>query len=68
MVSRQNQQETSTTKYYTSNSHVKVNSHVNVKFKEKWLKFYDRQDPLKFTLILYADFDSTLKPVDQQYK
>ena len=36
--------------------------------KEKWLKFHDGQYQLKVPFMLYADFESILKPVDEQYK
>ena len=32
--------------------------------KEKWLKFHDGQ----YQFMLYADFESILKPVDEQYR
>ena len=42
------------------------NGHVKVKMpseKEKWLKFHDGQ----YQFMLYADFESIVKPVDEQY-
>ena len=35
---------------------------------EKWLKFYDGQYQFKVPFMLYADFESILKPVDERYK
>ena len=35
--------------------------------KEKWLKFHDWQYQFKTLFVLYADFESILKPVDEQY-
>ena len=42
---------------------------VNVKMpteKDKWLKFHDGQCQFKVPFMLYADFESILKPVDEQ--
>ena len=36
--------------------------------KEEWLKFHDGQYQLKVTFMLYADFESILKPVDKRYR
>ena len=36
--------------------------------KEKWLKFHDGQYQFKVLFMLYADFESILKPVDERYK
>ena len=36
--------------------------------KEKWLKFHDGQYQFKIPFILYVDFESTLKPVDELYR
>ena len=36
--------------------------------KEKWLKFHDGQYQFKVPFMLYADFESILKPVDERYK
>ena len=36
--------------------------------KEKWLEFHDGQDQFKVPFMLYADFESILKPVDEQYR
>ena len=47
------------------------NGHVSVKMpseKEKWLKFHDGQYQFKVPFILYADFESILKPVNEQYR
>ena len=51
--------------YCTSNGHVKVKIPSE---KEKWLKFHDGQYQFKIPFILYADFESILKPVDELYK
>ena len=51
--------------YCSSNGHVKVNMPNE---KEKWLKFHDGQYQLKVPFMLYTDFESILKPVDEQYK
>ena len=34
--------------------------------KEKWLKFHDGQYQFILPFILYADFESILKPVDER--
>ena len=36
--------------------------------KEKWLKFHDEQYQLKVSFMLYTDFESILKPVDDWYR
>ena len=36
--------------------------------EEKWLKFHDGQYQFKVPFMLYADFESILKPVDERYK
>ena len=36
--------------------------------KEKWLKFHDGQYQFKVTFMLYADFQSILKPIDERYR
>ena len=36
--------------------------------KEKWLKFHDGQYQFKVPFMLYADFESILKPVDERYR
>ena len=44
---------------------------VNVKMpkeSEKWLKFHDGQCQFKVPFMLYADFESILKPVDDRYR
>ena len=51
--------------YCSSNGHVKVNMPTE---KEKWLKFHDGQYQFKVPFMLYADFESILKPVDERYK
>ena len=50
--------------YCSSNGHVKVNMHSE---EEKWLKFRDGQYQFKVPFMLYADFESILKPVDEWY-
>ena len=59
--------ESARNKYYeycSSNGHVKVKMSTE---KEKWLKFNDGQYQFKVTFMLYADFESILKPVDERY-
>ena len=51
--------------YRGSNGHVKVNMPTE---KEKWLKFHDGQYQFKVPFMLYADFESILKPVDERYR
>ena len=36
--------------------------------KEKWLKFHDGQYQFKVPFMLYADFESILKLVDERYR
>ena len=36
--------------------------------EEKWLKFHDGQYQFKVPFMLYADFESILKPVDERYR
>ena len=36
--------------------------------KENWLKFHDGQYQFKVLFMLYADFESILKPVDEWYR
>ena len=36
--------------------------------KEKWLKFHDGQYQSKVPFVLYADFESILKPVDERFR
>ena len=45
--------------YCSSNGHIKVNIPTE---KEKWLKFHDRQYQIEVPFMLYADFESILKP------
>ena len=52
-------------KYCSSNGHVKVNMPTE---EEKWLKFHDGQYQFKVPFMLYADFESILKPVDERYR
>ena len=35
--------------------------------KKKWLKFHDGQYHFKVPFMLYADFESISKPVDERY-
>ena len=49
----------------SSNGHVKVNMLTE---EEKWLKFHDGQYQFKVLFMLYADFESILKPVDKRYR
>ena len=51
--------------YCSSNGHIKVNMPTE---KEKWLKFHDGQYQFKVPFMLYADFGSILKPVDERYR
>ena len=51
--------------YCSSNGHVKAKIPTD---KEKWLKFHDRQYQFKVPFMLYADFESILKPVDEWYR
>ena len=48
--------------YCSSNSHVKVKISSE---KEKWLKFHNGQYQFKFLFMLYAEFESMLKQVDE---
>ena len=50
---------------YSSKGHVKVKMPTE---KEKWLKFHDGQYQFKVPFMLYADFESILKPVDERYR
>ena len=36
--------------------------------KNKWFKFHDGQYQFKVPFMLYADFESILKPVDKRYR
>ena len=51
--------------YCSSNGHVKVNMPNE---KEKWLKFHDGQYQFEVPFMLYADFESILQPVNEQYR
>ena len=51
--------------YCSSNGHGKVKVPTE---KEKWLKFHDGQYQFKVPFMLYADFESILKPVDERYR
>ena len=51
--------------YCSSNGHVKVKMPTE---KEKWLKFHDGQYQFKVPFMLYADFQSILKSVDERYR
>ena len=51
--------------YYSCNGHVKVKMSTE---KEKWLKFNDGQYQFKVPFMLYAHFESILKPVDERYR
>ena len=51
--------------YCSSNGLVKVTMPTE---KEKWLKFHDGQYQFKVPFMLYADFESILKPVDERYR
>ena len=51
--------------YCSSNGDIKVKMPTE---KEKWLKFHDGQYQFKVPFMLYADFESILKPVDERYK
>ena len=35
---------------------------------KKWSKFHNGQYPFKVPFMLYADLESTLKPVDERYR
>ena len=50
---------------YSSKGHVKVKMPTE---KEKWLKFHDGQYQFKVPFMLYADFESILKSVDERYR
>ena len=48
-----------------------INVHVKVQMlseKEKWLNFHDGQYQFKVPFVLYVDFESILKPVDEKYR
>ena len=48
--------------YCCSNGHIRFNMPTE---EEKWLKFHDRQYQFKFPFMLYTDFGSILKPVNE---
>ena len=52
-------------KYCSSHGEVTVKM---PKESEKWLKFHDGQCQFKVPFMLYADFESILKPVEERYK
>ena len=48
-----------------------INVHVKAQMlseKEKWLNFHDGQYQFKVPFVLYVDFESILKPVDEKYR
>ena len=52
-------------------NYCKGNDQVKIKMpteKEKWLQYHDGQNQFKVPFILYADFESILKPIKQVYK
>ena len=49
----------------SSNGHLKVTMPTE---KEKWLKFHDGQCQFKVPFMMYADFESILKPVNERYR
>ena len=51
--------------YCSSNGHVKVKMPSE---KEKWLKLHDGQYQFKVPFMLYAGFESIIKPVDERYR
>ena len=51
--------------YCSSNGDVKVKMPTE---KEKWLKFHDVQYQFVLPFVLYANFESILKPVDERYR
>ena len=51
--------------YCSTNGHVKVKMATE---KEKWLKFHNGQYQFKVPFMLYADFESISKPVDERYR
>ena len=51
--------------YYSNNGHVKVNMPTE---KERWLKFHNGQYQFMLPFMLYADFESILRPVDERYR
>ena len=51
--------------YRSSNGHVTAKMSLG---KEKWLTFHYGQYQFKVPFMLYADFESILKPVHEQYR
>ena len=51
--------------YFSINGHANVNMPTG---KEKWLKFHDGQYQFKVPFMLYVDFESIFKPVDERYR
>ena len=51
--------------YCSSNGETRIKMPVE---KDKWLKFHDGQCQFKVPFMLYADFESILKPVDERYR
>ena len=51
--------------YCSSNGHVKVKMPTE---EEKWLKFHGGQYQFKVPFMLYADFESIVKSVDERYR
>ena len=51
--------------YCSSNGHVKVTMLTK---EEKFFKFHDGQYQFKVPFMMYADFESILKPVDERYR
>ena len=51
--------------YCSSNGHIKVKMPTE---KEKWLKFHDGQYQFKVPFMLYADFESISKAVDERHR
>ena len=51
--------------YCSSNGEVRVKMPSE---EDKWLKFHDGQCQFKVPFMLYADFESILKPTDERYK
>ena len=53
--------------YEYCSSHGKVKVEMPAE-KDKWLQYHDGQQQLKVPFMLYADFESILKPKDERYK
>ena len=51
--------------YCSSSGHVKVNMPTE---EQKWSKFYNGQYQFKVPFMLYVDFESILKPVDDRHR